>query len=105
MNYLPEGIMNLGVVKVTDYATPSTDQVPESIRPFIKNNAVLLANHGALTWGKDLIDAYYKMEILEYMANINYKLDMIKDGIELNEKEIADILDLRGFYADYMAKK
>lgn len=101
--YLPEGLINLGQVKVTDYATPSTEEVPNSIVPYLKDyNAVLLANHGALTWGKDLLDAYYKMEVLEYMANLNFNLELVNDGKRLTEKQIKDILSLKGFYEEYM---
>lgn len=69
--YMPELVVNLGVVPIAPYATPSTEEVPNSIEPFLKDyNAVLLSNHGALTWGKNLLDAYFKMESLEFAAKI-----------------------------------
>ena len=68
---LPEAVVNLGVVHIAPYATPGTQQVPESIKPFCRDfNAVLLANHGALTWGRDIYEAYYRLESLEHYANI-----------------------------------
>ncbi|MEN3039223.1 MAG: class II aldolase/adducin family protein [Candidatus Kryptonium sp.] len=68
---LPEVIVNLGKIPLAKYATPSTDEVPMSIQPFIKNcDAFLLQNHGAVTLGKNLKDAYYKMEKLEHYAMI-----------------------------------
>ncbi|WML34829.1 class II aldolase/adducin family protein [Clostridium sp. OS1-26] len=68
---LPEGIVQLGTVPVARYATPGTQAVPDSIAPYCKtHNAVLLANHGALSWGKDIYQAYYRMESVEYYASI-----------------------------------
>jgi L-fuculose-phosphate aldolase len=68
---LPEAILSLGTVPIAPYGTPSTDEIPESIREFIPNSdAILLANHGALTLGIDLLTAYYRMETLEHAAHI-----------------------------------
>ena len=69
--YMPELVVNLGSVPVAEYATPSTDEVPASIDRFVKNhNAVLLANHGVLTWGRDLFEAYFRLETIESYAKI-----------------------------------
>ena len=68
---LPEAIVQLGTVPIAKYAVPGSQEVPDSIAPFCKDyNAVLLSNHGALSWGKDLLEAYYRLESLEYYANI-----------------------------------
>jgi L-fuculose-phosphate aldolase len=70
---LPEAIMSFGEVPIAPYGTPSTMEMPDSIIPFIRNsNAILLANHGALTLGIDLITAYHRMETLEHTAHILY---------------------------------
>ena len=68
---LPEAIVQLGTVPVAPYAEPGTQAVPDSIAPFCRDfGGVLLANHGALTWGYDLTQAYYRMETLEYYAQV-----------------------------------
>lgn len=68
---LTEGVLTLGVVPVAKYATPGTEEVPNSIAPFVKDyHAVLLANHGALTWGKDVYEAFYRLESVEYYASL-----------------------------------
>ena len=70
---LAEEGLYLGHVQVAPYATPGTEQLAESIRPFCRdNNAVLLANHGAVTWGKNLSEACARMETLERCARIRY---------------------------------
>lgn len=68
---LAEGVVQLGVVPCTPFAMPGSNDVPDFVAPYCKDyNAVLLGNHGAVTWGDDLMQAYYRMESLEYFANI-----------------------------------
>lgn len=67
-----ESVIAIGSVPVTPYGTPSTDEVPEAIKPYLQEHDVmLLQNHGALTVGADLITAYYRMETLELFAKIS----------------------------------
>jgi L-fuculose-phosphate aldolase len=68
---LPEVVMTLGGVPTAPYATPGTEQVPESIRGFLREyDAILLSRHGAMTVGRDVTDAYNKMEKLEHTARV-----------------------------------
>ena len=87
---LPEAVLLLGEVPVSPYATPGTEEVPDSITPYCKNhNALLLANHGALTWGSDLMEAYHRMETLEHYATISmYTTWIIGKYNELNKEQI-----------------
>jgi L-fuculose-phosphate aldolase len=67
----PEAELNLGTVPVTEFAKPGTSAVAKSVKPFVKKNkAVLLKNHGALTWGQNLTEALYRIEALENYAKI-----------------------------------
>ena len=53
-----ETVIAIGSIPLTPYGTPSTDEVPEAITPYLQNHDVmLLQNHGALTVGADLITA------------------------------------------------
>ncbi len=75
---LTEGVLNLGIVPVAKYAVPGTQEVPDSIAPFVNDyHAVLLANHGALSWGKDVYEAFYRLESVEYYANLTMYTDYI----------------------------
>ena len=66
-----EAAMILGPVPLAPYATTGTDEVADSLRPFIPAyDAVLLANHGAVVCGVSLFDAFCKMETLEHVAQI-----------------------------------
>lgn len=93
---LPEAIVLLGTVPIAPYATPGTQEVPDSIAPYCKDyNALLLANHGALTWGRDITEAYHRMESLEHYATIMYYTNTIGKANELNCKEIDKLLEIR----------
>ena len=66
-----EALVNLGEVPVAKYAQPGTLEVPESIKPYCKiHKGLLLANLGALTWGNNLTEAWFRMEALENYAKI-----------------------------------
>ena len=97
MALLTETVFNLGVVPVAPYATPGTQEVPESIAPFCRtHNAVLLANHGALTWGRNAMEAYYRMESLEGSAVILMNLGYLnRPGCLLKRCEVEALLEAR----------
>lgn len=93
---LSEAICTLGVVPVADYATPGTDEVPQSISPYVRDfNAVLLANHGLLTWGQDITQAFFRMESVEQYAKIMYYLDKIGEPQELKCDKVEELVAIR----------
>jgi len=68
---IPEIIVSLGAVPLAPYGTPSTEEVPSAIENFITDSdALLLANHGALTLGKTIEEAYLRMESIDHSAHI-----------------------------------
>jgi L-fuculose-phosphate aldolase len=68
---LPEVVITLGGIPTAPYATPGTAEVPEAIRAYVQEyDAILLARHGAMTVGRDVVDAYNKMEKLEHTARV-----------------------------------
>lgn len=93
----PEAVVTLGNVPVASYATPGTQEVPDSIAPYcLDYNAVLLANHGALTWGTNLIEAYYRMESLEHFAQMTmYTGSIINQANELNCTQVSELIQIR----------
>lgn len=87
---LAEEGLYLGHVQVAPYAAPGTDALAESIIPFCReNNAVLLANHGAVTWGKTLSEACARMETLERSARIRYYCLTMGKACYLSPEEAA----------------
>jgi L-fuculose-phosphate aldolase len=93
----PEAVVNLGVIPIAPYATPGTEEVAESIAPFCKTHtAVLLANHGALTWGKDLSEAYFRMESLEHVANMTMLANFVIGRVNvLSQNQVDKLSTLR----------
>jgi L-fuculose-phosphate aldolase len=96
---LAEVITTLGSVPIADYATPSTQELPEAVRRYVKaHDGMLLANHGALTVGADLFAAYYKMEIIEHFAKISFVARMLGGERLLSRQEVERLQGLRGRY-------
>jgi len=92
-----EAVVLLGRVPVAPYATPGTEEVPDSIAPYCRDyNAVLLANHGALTWGRDPLEAYFRMESLEHYALMSlYTGEVLKKVNELSCSQVSNLLEIR----------
>jgi L-fuculose-phosphate aldolase len=85
----PEVIVGLGAVPLANYATPSTSEVVESIAPFVrKADAILLANHGVVTYGADPLDAYFKMEKVEHAAHVTFIARLLGGEKVLSENDI-----------------
>lgn len=88
----PEVIVGLGAIPLAEYATPSTPEVAASLAPFVKNSeAILLTNHGAVTFGPNLYDAYFKMEKVEHAAHITFVAKMLGGARSLTEEELAKL--------------
>jgi len=86
---LTEVIMTLGSIPLVEYATPGTEEVYKSLVKYLKDyDGFLLANHGALTIGKDIFEAYYKMETLEHFAHIYFVAKQLGKINELNKKDV-----------------
>jgi L-fuculose-phosphate aldolase len=96
---LAEVVTTLGSVPIAEYATPSTRELPEAVRKYVKaHDGMLLANHGALTLGADLFSAYYKMETIEHFANISFVARMLGGERLLSREEVVRLQGLRGMY-------
>ncbi len=96
---LAEVVTTLGSIPIAEYATPSTRELPEAVRRYIKaHDGMLLANHGALTAGADLFSAYYKMETIEHFAKISLVARLLGGERLLSRQEVDRLQGLRGMY-------
>jgi L-fuculose-phosphate aldolase len=96
---LAEVVTTLGSVPIAEYATPSTRELPDAVRQYVQaHDGMLLANHGALTLGKDLFSAYYKMETIEHFAKISLVARLLGGERILSREEVLRLQDLRGRY-------
>lgn len=92
----PEVIVGLGAVPLAEYATPSTGDIALTLAPFVKTaDAILLANHGAVTYGKDLYDAYFKMEKVEHAAHITFVARMLGGEKNLSASDVEKLRAIR----------
>ncbi|WP_442600272.1 class II aldolase/adducin family protein [Neobacillus sp. D3-1R] len=93
---MPESIVTLGSIPIAEYGTPSTDELSKSICPHIHNhNGALLENHGALTWGATLDQAYFRMESLEFCAKVNWIARQMNGDRELSFANVEKLLALK----------
>ncbi len=104
--YLAELIVGLGEVPVTEFAMLSTDEVPDSVRPFVRDHsAVLLANHGALTWGPSLLSAFDRLEVVEQTAKVYYYVNQLGGGVEITREQADQLRSMTGFYQKLAQKR
>jgi L-fuculose-phosphate aldolase len=93
---LPEVVFGLGRIGFSEYGTPTTEQVPEAVsREIADCDALLLANHGALTVGNTVMQAYYRMETLEMYARIRLVTIQLGGPAALSEPEIEELFQVR----------
>jgi L-fuculose-phosphate aldolase len=93
---LPEVVLTLGHVPLAGYATPSTEEVARAVEELIaRHNAILLSNHGALTLGRDLMQAYYRMETVEHFAEITLAARALGGPSPLSSEDVRKLLSVR----------
>lgn len=89
---LPEVILTLGHVLLTPYGTTGTDELASIIGEGIKNhNGLLMQNHGAVTIGDTVSQAYYRMETLEHFAEITLVTRILGRQSVLSESELVKL--------------
>lgn len=90
---LPELVLTLGRVPIAPYATPGTSELGASVVEAIRSHdAVLLANHGAVTAGPDLESAYFTMERVEHGARILFYAQLLGGVHSLSGDEVARLM-------------
>ena len=96
---LPEVIIGLGQVPLVRYATPGTPDLSQALEPFVESyDALLLANHGAVTCGPDLLTAFYRMETVEHFAKILLAAEKAGTPKLLSSREVAKLMAARARY-------
>lgn len=99
VDVLPEVLLTLGNVPITAYATPSSHEDAVVIRPFVKeHNALLLCQHGSLTYGKNLDEALIHLERIEHVSEIYYRAKMLGNVKRVPPEAQAQLIELREKY-------
>lgn len=94
-----ELIMTLGSIPLAPYATTGTDEVGASLEPWLRDHdAILMANHGLVTYGRDLLDAFMKMETCEHFAQVSLTADQLGCRKLIEEDSLNKLLEARARY-------
>ena len=82
---LCELVLSLGCVPVARYGTPGTSELVDAIEPLVEGyDAILLANHGVVTYGQDLLKAFFRMETTEHFARVALVTQMLGKQVLLS---------------------
>jgi L-fuculose-phosphate aldolase len=94
-----EAVMTLGVVPLATYATTGTNEVAASLAPFIPDHdAILMANHGAVSYGSTLLQAFQKMEVVEHLAQIALIAHQLGAPRILKHEQVKQLRDAKTRY-------
>jgi L-fuculose-phosphate aldolase len=92
-------VVGLGQVPLVQYATPGTPELSAALEPFVPHyDALLLANHGAVTCGPDLLTAFFRMETIEHCAKITLAAELAGEPVLLSGREVAKLMAARPRY-------
>ena len=95
-SYIPEALVMLGPVPTTPYATPSSTENRDAIAGLIAHHdAIILAHHGSLTVGRNLEEAYARLEILEHTAKTIALAFQMGTPRKLDPKAVEKLLTMR----------
>ena len=101
---LSELVIALGCIPVAQYGTPGTPELSESLEPLVQNfDAILLANHGVVTYGADLLTAFYRMETVEHFAQVSLASELLGKQVLLSGHDVEKLLAARARYGTVTA--
>jgi L-fuculose-phosphate aldolase len=93
---IPELEVFVGTVAYAPYKTPGSAEIAESIRPLApKHQSILMGNHGVITWGKSVEDAYFKMEITDAYCRTVILAQAIPGGASIPCEKLPELLDIK----------
>ncbi|MGN0492908.1 MAG: class II aldolase/adducin family protein [Acutalibacteraceae bacterium] len=93
---MPEAVIALGCVPIAEYGTPSTEEIPDAVEKYLQSfDAVLLENHGALTFSDTLLNAYHKMESVEFYAKLLFNSRLLGGPKELSKQQVERLYEIR----------
>jgi L-fuculose-phosphate aldolase len=96
---LPEVIIHLGAVPLAKYGLPGTPALSEGMKPFIPHyDALLLENHGCTSYGRDVWQAFFRMEMVEHFARITLVAELLGGAKPLPRSEVEKLVDARSRY-------
>jgi L-fuculose-phosphate aldolase len=96
---ISEIVISLGCVPLARYATPGTAELTQALEPLVPNHdAILMANHGVVTYGTDLLQAYMKMETVEHFGCIALVTHLLGRQQLLSGEDVRKLVGAREKY-------
>jgi L-fuculose-phosphate aldolase len=96
---LSELIIALGCIPVAEYGTPGTQELSDALEPMVQHyDAILLANHGVVTCGPDLLNAFFRMETVEHFAQVSLMTELLGKQVLLSGRDVEKLLVARARY-------
>lgn len=93
---IPEIVVTIGGIPTAPYGTPGTEELPDSIRDIVRcSDTVIMQNHGSVTLGTNLLDAFKKLDMLEHTARILWLAHSLGHVKELSPDAVQKLLDSR----------
>jgi L-fuculose-phosphate aldolase len=94
-----EVVIALGCIPVARYGTPGTPELTEALAPLVPNyDAILMANHGVVAYGQDLLTAWFRMETTEHFARISLVTELLGKQVLLSSEDVEKLLAARARY-------
>jgi L-fuculose-phosphate aldolase len=96
---ISEIVLALGCVPLARYGTPGTPELTEALEPLVpQHDAILMANHGVVTFGSNLLQAYMKMETVEHFARISLVTHLLGRQQLLSQEDVGKLVAARERY-------
>ena len=97
MPIIPEIIVTIGGIPTAPFGTPGTPELPESIREILRcSDTMIMQNHGSVTLGTNLMDAYKKLDMLEHTAKILWLAQVARGDLQpLSPENVRKLLATR----------
>jgi L-fuculose-phosphate aldolase len=96
---LCELVIGLGSIPVARYGTPGTSELGASIEPYVQDHdAILMANHGVVTYGPDLLTAFLRMETTEHFAQVSLVTERLGKKVLLSGADVEKLVAARARY-------
>lgn len=93
---ISEVVLTLGTIPLAEYGTPTTPELASAVEPYVRgHDAILLANHGAMSLGPDVMLAYDRMETLDHFAQIWMVARILGKERPLSEEHVAKLRAIR----------
>lgn len=96
LTIIPEAVYLIGDIANIEYSMPGSEELRASVEEkAADHDAFLLFNHGMVTTGRDLFESFYRLETLEFCAEVMLKSAFIGGAVRINEEEVSKLFEVK----------